>query len=47
MSEVQLMLSSELVKVIAQIFNEDDKIINYPDEILPVVEKLNNYLGKL
>ncbi len=47
MSEVQLMLSSELVKVIAQIFNEDDKIINYPDEILPVAEKLNNYLGKL
>lgn len=47
MSEVQLMLSSELVKVIAQIFNEDDKIINYPDEILPVAEKLNNYLEKL
>lgn len=47
MSEVQLMLSNELVKVIAQIFNEDDKIINYPDEILPVEEKLNNYLGKL
>ncbi len=45
--ESQLMLSTELVKVIAQIFNEDDKIINYPDEILPVAEKLNNYLGKL
>lgn len=47
MSEVQLMLSQELVKVIAQVFNDDDKIINYPDEILPVEEKLNNYLRKL
>lgn len=47
MSEVQLMLANELVKVIAQIFNEEDKIINYPEEILPVEEKLNNYLGRL
>jgi 8-oxo-dGTP pyrophosphatase MutT (NUDIX family) len=47
MSEVQLMLNTELVKVIAQVFNDEDKIINYPDEILPVEEKLNNYLGNL
>ncbi len=45
--ESQLILSSELVKVIAKVFNNEDKIINYPDEILPIEEKLNNYLINL